>query len=72
MKQKFKDVGPGEWQQPVRKNYLMQCCDCGLIHSTDFRILTNGRGNFIQFRMFRVDSKGRRIKAVQGAQEDGK
>lgn len=58
---KFKKVGPGEWQQPTRKNYLMKCCDCGLVHSLDFRVLKNGRGTFIQFRAFLTNKQGKRI-----------
>lgn len=58
---KCKPVGPGEWVQPTRKGYLLQCCDCGLIHSLDFRILKNGRGNFIQFRAYRIDRYGKRL-----------
>lgn len=38
------------WIQPIEKEYLMQCCDCGLIHSMDFRV-KNGRA---QFRAFRI------------------
>lgn len=26
------------WQKPKMKGYLMQCCDCGLIHEVDFRV----------------------------------
>lgn len=52
----------GEWEQPIRKGYLLQCCGCGLIHSMDFRIVTDGRGKFIQFRAFLVDKKLKRIK----------
>lgn len=26
------------WQKPVMKGYMMQCCDCGLIHEVEFRI----------------------------------
>jgi len=36
----------GEWIQPVRKAYKLCCCDCGLVHELDFRIV-NRR---IQFR----------------------
>lgn len=43
---KFKQVGPNEWQQPIRKGYKMACCDCCLVHDMDFRIY---RGK-IQFR----------------------
>lgn len=58
---KCKPVGPGEWVQPRRNGYLLQCCDCDLIHSLDFRLAKDGRGNFIQFRAYRVDKNGKRI-----------
>jgi len=35
-----------EWQQPIKKGYRMACCDCGLVHDMDFRIV-EGK---IQFR----------------------
>lgn len=35
---RFVNVGPGEWQQPVRKGYKMACCDCGLVHNMEFRV----------------------------------
>lgn len=59
---KLKQVFPGEWVQPMRRGYLLQCCDCDLIHSMDFRIAKDGRGNFIQFRAYRIDKDGNRIK----------
>lgn len=43
----------GEWVQPVRKGYKMACCDCGLVHTLDFRIINRGRGKSVQFRAFR-------------------
>ena len=38
-----------EWVQPVKTGYRMGCCDCGLVHSLDFRI----RKGRVQFRAFR-------------------
>ena len=26
------------WQKPTMKGYLMQCCDCGLVHEVDFQV----------------------------------
>ena len=46
---RYKDVRPGDWQQPIRRGYKMACCDCGLVHNLDFRIV---KGQ-IQFRAFR-------------------
>ena len=35
----YPNVESGEWIQPVRTGYKMRCCDCGLVHRLDFRIL---------------------------------
>ena len=40
----FKKVKAGEWQQPVMRGYLMECCDCGLVHRVDFMVRIDGRG----------------------------
>jgi len=50
---RYDNVQAGEWVQPVRRKYRMRCCDCGLVHNVDFRVIKNGRGMFVQFRMFR-------------------
>lgn len=31
--------GWSPWVSPVMKGYKMQCCDCGLIHEVDFKIV---------------------------------
>lgn len=45
---KLKQVIDGEWQLPIMRNYRMACCDCGLVHNIDFRIL----------RVLRTDKSG--------------
>lgn len=51
---RYHQVKPGEWVQPVRKGYKLSCCDCGLVHDLDFRLVVNVRGaKRIQFRAFR-------------------
>lgn len=47
-------VKNGEWVQPVRKGYLMECCDCGLVHKMNFRLVPWGNGKKIQFQAFRA------------------
>jgi hypothetical protein len=37
--------GWSRWLQPVRRGYLMACCDCGLVHRLDFRVVA-GRAQF--------------------------
>jgi hypothetical protein len=41
--------GWSEWIQPVPRGYRMACCDCGLVHTVDFRV----RAGRIQFRVAR-------------------
>ena len=42
----------GEWVQPARRGYHLACCDCGLVHVIDFRLIKNphGLGKKIQLR----------------------
>lgn len=42
-----------EWIQPIRKGYKIACCDCGLVHDMDFRIVPWRSGHKIQFRVAR-------------------
>ena len=39
MSEKFEQVEPGQEVTPTMTGYRMQCCDCGLIHAVDFRIV---------------------------------
>jgi hypothetical protein len=38
------EEGWSEWIHPL-PGYLMQCCDCGLIHETEFAIVPRHKGN---------------------------
>jgi len=49
-------VRSAEWIQPVRRGYLMECCDCGLVHRLNFRI----RKGKIQFQAFREEGQCQR------------
>ena len=61
-----KPVKSGEWVQPRRKNYFMECCDCGLIHRMNFRIAKDTRGrSFIQFQAFRATKKQARAASKE-------
>ncbi len=51
MSKSYETPKAGEWVQPIRKGYRLECCDCGLVHRMDFRIY---RGR-VQFRAFRHD-----------------
>lgn len=43
---RYEQIHDGEWFTPKRKGFREQCCDCGLVHIVDYRIV-NGQ---IQFR----------------------
>ena len=47
----------GEWVLPVADGYQMECCDCGLVHTIDFRVV-DGRA---QMRM-RRDGRATQMK----------
>lgn len=51
----------GEWVQPIRRGYKSACCDCGLVHKMDFRVV-NGRAQFRVFRDNRATAAMRRQK----------
>ncbi len=49
---------PHEWIQPVHKGYRAACCDCGLVHLFNFRILDAKTGKImkgmkVQFQIYR-------------------
>lgn len=50
--------GWSDWIQPVKHGYKMQCCDCGLVHTMDFRIAEER----VQFRAKRGKPKSRAAK----------
>ena len=58
---KAKRLRAGEWEEPVMKGYLFQCCDCGLVHRMDFR-LHHGQ---IQFRVF-LNSRATKAARTEG------
>ena len=46
---KYTKPEEGEWVQPKMRGYKLGCCDCGLVHKMDFRIV----GKRVQFRAWR-------------------
>lgn len=45
----------GEWVQPISRGYKLACCDCGLVHNVDFRVIkyAGGKRAKVQFRVSR-------------------
>ncbi len=63
---KIKEVKDGEWVQPVSHSYLLQCCDCDLIHKLDFAVIDSD-GDILNdvrvyFRAYRVEKKVKKKK----------
>lgn len=51
---KYDEPKAGEWIYPKRRGYKLSCCDCGLVHRLNFRLVkaSNG-GRLIGFQAFR-------------------
>jgi len=53
--------GFSRWVQPHMPKYLMSCCDCGLVHEMQFRVVETDSGRFlVQFRARRAEGYTRR------------
>lgn len=71
---KCKPMHPGrggwsEWVEPVMNGYLMQCCDCGLVHEMQFKTFeqttpTDKRGKWKArpVKNGRVSFRARRVR----------
>jgi hypothetical protein len=63
MTRSYPEPAEGEWVQPVRKGWRLACCDCGLVHTFDFRI----RKGHIEFRAWRNNrATGQRRRKDRG------
>ena len=71
---------PNQWVQPVRRDYKLACCDCGLVHELDFRIYKgriqfrarrNNRSTAMMRRWMDVDRRPERQTDVGGQIIDG-
>jgi hypothetical protein len=61
-------ISYGEWTRPRMANFREQCCDCGLIHRLDFRIV-DGK---VEFRTRRDDRAPRPPAAASSSQRMNK
>ena len=65
-----------KWIAPLhgghgRRNYHLACCDCGLVHKVQFRIIksSSGRASQVHFRMSR---QAKATAAMRAADHRGK
>lgn len=54
---RYKQQYDGEWIRPRMHGYRIKCCQCGLRHRLDFRVIRWGRGNKVEFRATRLTAK---------------
>jgi len=59
---KYLIVKDNEWVRPKMKGYKLQCCDCGLVHEIDFKIVKYGNGNKVEFRARRNNKSTGQIR----------
>lgn len=57
----MKTIKDGDWQTPVNKDYIIECCDCGLRHRMDFRLHYGD----IQFRAVRLPKASSKPKSAR-------
>lgn len=59
---KYVQVISGEWIEPTpQRGHRMKCCDCGLVHIMDFRVV-DGKVQFRPYRDNRATAAMRRVK----------
>ena len=65
---RFATQKAGRWVQPQRLGYLMACCDCGLVHRMDFRIVADqgGQRQRVQFRAWRHQGQTKALRKRLG------
>lgn len=61
---------PGEWVLPIPEGYQMECCDCGLVHTIDFRVV-DGRAQMRMRRDRRATLMKRRHRFPELFQDAG-
>lgn len=49
----YPKVRAGQWVKPRRRFYKMACCDCGLVHKMEFKLVPRGNGKAILLRAWR-------------------
>lgn len=53
----MKQIYDGEWVTPNMRGWKLQCCDCGIIHTLQFRIVRRGKRSHVEFRAWRHPRK---------------
>jgi hypothetical protein len=56
--------GWSDWIHPL-PGYKMACCDCGLVHNLEFRVLFRAQRNVRSTAMMRRHKKAKEAKGAQ-------
>lgn len=65
MKRRYPNVTDGQWVQPVERGYHMACCDCGLVHRMNFRVIGIRKKRAV-FQAFRAVGETKKLRKRQG------
>lgn len=61
---KYVTITDGEWVEPTpQTGHQMACCDCGLVHKIDFRVV-DGKVQFRPERLNRSTAQRRRHSGI--------
>jgi Zn-finger protein len=56
------DTESGEWFHPIKKGFLLACCDCLLVHRVNFKVIKNGNRDDIYVQFYRDDKTTREMR----------
>jgi hypothetical protein len=62
---RYHQLQDGEWMRPTRRGFRDACCDCGLVHRMEFRIV-EGTIEFRSTRDNKATAAMRRRMNVKG------
>jgi hypothetical protein len=57
----YKPLADGTWLRPRLEDFRLACCDCGLVHSVNFRLTDDGAVELQMVRQKRA-TKGLRAR----------
>jgi hypothetical protein len=80
VKEREGENGWSRWVRPVPRNYMMACCDCGLVHRMEFVVVKvatrwkDGRWNgaVLPSRNYRVMFRAQRAPRYTAKQRKGR
>lgn len=69
---KYEQAYDGEWFELPAREFWQQCCDCGLVHRWQFRIVRRGWRFAIRIRLWREPraTGGARAAIVRQEKDD--